>query len=461
MRRDNIQNRQRRKIKAVFAEYPSLPDRKLFREGLFCPLPYGRKGMLMSAKKWSSSFGFIMASVGAALGLGNIWGFPYKLGQGGGFVYLFFYIIFVFLAGFPVLLGELAIGKSTGKPPVGAYRAIGPGWGFVGVMGLLACFIVLAYYSFFGGMVLEYLFAMLGLRLSGRVLWHLIFMLITVAIVIMGVRRGVEAGCKIMVPVLVLLLIYIMASTLSLPSAGSAMRFLFAPDFKKLSLAGVSGALTQVFFSLSVGQGCMITYGSYMSGSSSLPRQAAIIPLLDTLSAVLAAAAIMPAVFAAGMDPAMGPDMMFRAVPDMFASMSGGKFLAALFFAVLFFAALTSAVSMLETLVSQAEASGKLSRRTAAAVIGALCAAAGIPVCLSYGGGGGGVFEIYERVSQYGLMCTGSLISCFLIVKVWKPDAAINAAFGSPSKPGRLWIFTLKYITPPLLVFVILSVFFL
>lgn len=411
----------------------------------------------MNEKKWSSSFGFVMASVGAALGLGNIWGFPYKLGRGGGFIFLAFYILFVILAGYPVLLAELGLGRSRGLPAVKAYRSLGGGWGFVGMMGLGACFIILSYYGYFGGMVLRYLFMYLGADIPSPVLWHLIFISLTAAVVPAGVQKGVELSCKIMIPALILLLIYILSAALSLPSAAAAMKFLFYPDLSRLSLKSVSDALTQVFFSLSLGQGCMITYGSYMSRSSSLPRQAALIPALDTFSALLAAAAIMPGVFAAGLDPAMGPELMFSAVPELFASLRGGRVLAVMFFLALFFAALSSAVSMLETLVSEAEASGRLGRSGAVLLAAAGCAAAGIPVCL----GGGGVFEIYELVSQYGLMCTGALISCYVVIKVWRPKAALTAVFGHDSRPGRIWLFLLKYIAPPLLIFVILSAFFI
>jgi len=411
-------------------------------------------------RKWGSSFGFVMASVGAALGLGNIWGFPYKLGQGGGFVYLLFYLFFVLAAGFPILLGELAIGRATGLPAWKAYRSFGKKYAAAGWFSLAACFMILSYYSFFGGMTLQYLFSYFGLRIRSAVYWHLLFMFITLAIVALGVQRGVEKSCKLMVPALIAILIYIAIVTLSLPTAGKALCFLFAPDFGKLSFKTITTALTQVFFSLSLGQGCMITYGSYMDKKSGLLREASLIPLFDTGTAVLAAVAIMPAVFACGIKPTLGPDLMFRAVPEVFSRLKGGSFLAALFFITVFFAALTSAVSMLETLVSEAEAGGGLERGPASALIGLLCAAAGLPVCLSYGGSSGyKLFYIYEFISQYIFMCASSLMTCLLIVRAWKPEHAISAVFGKNRWAGRLWLFSLKYGVPPLLLFVIFSLF--
>jgi NSS family neurotransmitter:Na+ symporter len=403
-----------------------------------------------------------MASVGAALGLGNIWGFPYKLGQGGGCVYLIFYLLFVLFAGFPVLIGELAIGRATGLPAYKAYRSFGKKYAIAGVCSLAACFIILSYYSFFGGMMLKYLFSYLGVNIQPTVYWHLLFMFITLVIVTFGVQKGVEKSCKIMVPALIVILIYIAVVTLSLPAAGKALKFLFAPDFSKLTLKTVATAMTQVFFSLSLGQGCMITYGSYMDRKKGLLKEASMIPLFDTGTAVIAAVAIMPAVFACGIKPTLGPDLMFRAVPEIFKKLSGGRLLAILFFITVFFAALASAISMLETLVSEVEISGKIKRGKASVLIGLLCAALGLPVCLSYGGGlGYRLFYIYEFISQYVFMCISSLLTCLLVVKAWKPRHAIPSAFGRNSKMGRLWIFCLKFIVPPLLLFVILSLFFI
>jgi NSS family neurotransmitter:Na+ symporter len=402
-----------------------------------------------------------MASVGAALGLGNIWGFPYKLGQGGGFVYLLFYLLFVVMAGFPMLICELSLGRETGLPALKAFGCFNKKFKLAGLLGLSACFIILAYYSFFGGMILKYLFSYFGVNIKSTLYWHLLFMFVTLIIVTLGVQKGVENSCKIMVPALIAILFYIAIVTLTLPSAGQALKFLFAPDFSKLSLKTISTAMTQVFFSLSLGQGCMITYGSYLNKKSPLLREAAMIPLFDTGTAILAAIAIMPAVFALGIKPTLGPDLMFRAVPEVFNSLKGGRVLAVLFFITVFFAALTSAVSMLETLVSEVEAGGKINRKKASIIMGVLCALAGIPVCLGYSGSSGyKLFYIYEFVSQYFLMSVCSILMCVLVIYVWKPENAIEAAFGKRKRLGRLWIFCVKYLCPPLLLLVIVSMFF-
>ncbi len=413
----------------------------------------------MSEKKWSSSFGFIMASVGAAVGLGNIWGFPYRLGMGGGFVFLLFYIILVLLAGYPLLLAELGLGRSASLPPVKAYASLGPGWGAVGAAGQLACFIILSYYSFFGGKVLQYLFSCAGINIASSLLWQFVFTVLSVSAVLAGVRRGVEAVCRVTVPGLIVMLAYIFASTASLPSSKDAMLFLFRPEPGSISLKNLSSALTQMLFSLSVGQGCMITFGAYMPKGVSLPRCAALIPLLDTLVALLAAAAIMPAVFASGVDPASGPELLFLAAEGMFAPFRASRALSAVFFASVFLAALSSAAAMLENLVCEVEARGRLKRRGAALVLALSCFAAGVPVCLSFAKGDGGVFELYERVSQYGLICCGSAASCFAVTRVWGKRASVRAIFGRDCAAGRVWLFLLKFVVPPLLACAVISIF--
>lgn len=400
-----------------------------------------------------------MASVGAAVGLGNIWGFPYKLGMGGGFVFLFFYLVFAAAAGYPLLLAELGLGRSTALPPVRAYASLGPGWGVTGAAAQLACFIILSYYSYFGGTVLKYLFSYAGVRIGSPVFWQLVFTALSAAAVLGGVRGGVEAVCRVMVPGLLVMLAYIFASTASLPSAKDALRFLFTPDLSRVSVKSVSSALTQMLFSLSLGQGCMITCGAYMPKGMSLPGKAALIPLLDTLAALLAAAAIMPAVFAAGIDPASGPGLLFMAAENMFAPFRASRALSVLFFTAVFFAALSSAAAMLENLVCEAEAGGRMKRRGAAIILAFAAAAAGLPVTLSFSGGDGRLFELYERISQYGLICCGALTSCFAVTGAWGRSAALTAVFGRDCAAGRVWLFLLKYVVPPLLICAVLSAF--
>jgi NSS family neurotransmitter:Na+ symporter len=422
------------------------------------------KGIQASGKRaqWGSSFGFIMASVGAAVGMGNSWGFPYKLGQGGGFVYLALYLIIVLIAGVPILLAELAIGRATGRSPVLAYKSMHKKLGFVGVFSLLACFFILCYYSFFGGMLLQYLFCELGFVTDSPVLWHFVFITLTAAIVMAGVEKGIEKSSVIMVPALILILVFITAATCRLPGAKRAFSFLFRPDFSKLNIKTLSMALTQVFFSLSLGQGCMITYGSYIGKKENLLKSALLIPLFDTGTAVLAAMAIMPAVFSYGMSPATGPSLMFEVVPKVFSGMPGGRALAALFYFLVFLAAITSAVSMLETLVSAAIEKGRVTRRKSVGAMSVLVALCGLPVCLSFGKCIGNLktdfFEIYEFIAQYVLMTVCSLITCLAVVYIWKAKKALPAAFGQYGGTlGRLWLFLLKFVTPALLLYVILS----
>lgn len=418
--------------------------------------------------QWSSGFGFVMAAAGAAVGLGNIWGFPYKLGQGGGFVYLFFYLLFVVVAGYPVLLSEFAIGRHGRLGAVGSYRKIDRRLGFIGFMGIAACFIILAFYSYFGGMILSYVFQyakeLLGKGVTSdhfsyftgstvsSVVWHLIFMAITLFIVVRGIEGGIEKCSKIMMPALIVMLVFIAGRSLALPGAGDALEFIFKPDFDKLTLKTVSSALVQVFFSISVGQGIMITYGSYIGRNENLESNAIIVPLIDTAIALLASLVIIPAVFSFGIEVTSGPGLMFEALPRVFARMNGGAALGLLFFLLVFFAALTSSISMLEVPVSAIIERFGMKRRSAAAIVSAAAFLAGIPVCLDMD-----IFLKYEFVSQYVLMTLGAFLMCLAVVYIWKRESAEREIeSGSRFVTRRFWRFAIKYVAPALILFIFL-----
>jgi len=416
--------------------------------------------------QWSSGFGFMMAAAGAAVGLGNIWGFPYKLGEGGGFVFLAAYLFFVVAVGYPVLLGELAIGRKTASGAIGAYQTLGKRYRFVGVLGVGACFLILGYYVYFGGLIMDFAAEYTGNLLTGSnalvtgehgsfvsVLWLLAFVGVTFVIVLRGVQGGIELCSKFMMPALLVMLIYLAGKSLALPGAGDALRYLFVPDLDKLTPQTISSALTQVFFSLSLGQGIMVTYGSYLGKKENLERSAAIIPILDTLVAVLAAVVIIPAVFSFGLAPDAGPNLMFDALPLVFSEMRGGNVLGFLFFLLLFFAAVTSSISMLETVASALTEQLKVRREKAVPLVAIFAALMGIPVCLDRS-----LFLTYEYVSQYIMVSLGALIMCLLLG--WGPGRGMveqEAALGDGRfHLERPWRFLIRYVSPVLVLFVLL-----
>lgn len=419
--------------------------------------------------QWSSGFGFIMAAAGAAVGLGNIWGFPYKLGEGGGFLFLFFYLFFVVTVGYPVLVSELALGRHYGKGAVGSYGQIKPRYKLIGIMGIIACFIILGYYSYFGGIIMEYaahyVKNLITDGLSGSALviggagtgvsvfWMLIFMGITLYIVLQGIQGGIELCSKVMMPALIILLIYLAGKCLSLEGAADALKYMFKLDFSNFNGKTLSLALVQMFFSLSLGHGTMITYGSYLKKKESIELSAALIPLLDTLVAVLAAVVVIPTVFSFGMEPDAGPRLMFDALPLIFSEMSGGNMIGLIFFALLFFASVTSTISMLETVASSVTEELKVPRKKAAVIIAILEIIIALSVCWNPSN-----FQVYEYISQNVLVVLGALVTC--IICGWSKSGLLVEneieAGGARFRTKRFWRFLMRYITPLLIALVLL-----
>ncbi len=261
--------------------------------------------------QWASKLGFIMATAGAAIGLGNLWKFPYLMGRNGGFPFLIAYLFFIVVLGLPVMITEMSLGRKTRHDPVQAYRDIDPHAGIVGIFGVLAAFIILSYYSVIGGWIMKYIFSY-GTTMEAvadfdgfvgsrePVLWHFLFMAITTGVCYFGVS-GIERASKVMMPLLFMLLLVIIGRGVTLPGAVEGFKFMFAPDFSAFSLNSISGALGQVFYSLSLCMGITITYGSYLSEKENIPKSCVSVAGLDTLIAVLAGIAIFPAVFAFGL----------------------------------------------------------------------------------------------------------------------------------------------------------------
>ena len=323
--------------------------------------------------QWASNLGFILAAAGSAVGLGNIWKFPGKVGAYGGGAFLLCYLLIVFLVGFPVMLAELSIGRATQKNVVGAFRTLNPRWRFAGYIGIVTLFVILSYYCVVGGWVLKYVqiyaagahfgagpgayadyFSAFSARPVEPLLWGLGFLVLCIVVVVRGVSQGIEKVSKVLMPLLFLLLAGLVVYSVTRPGAGEGLRFLFGIDPARLSGDTLVGALGQAFFSLSVGMGIMVTYGSYVPKSENLAKSAGWICALDTLVAVMAALAIVPVVMITQGEEGlgMGGGFAFISLPAMFAELPGGRFFGTAFFALLFLAALTSAISILESLVA-------------------------------------------------------------------------------------------------------------
>ena len=355
---------------------------------------------------FGSRIGVIAAAAGSAVGLGNIWRFPYVLGENGGGAFLLIYLGFILAIGFPVMLAELTIGRRAQKNALGSFKKLAPGkpWYLVGVMGIVAAFLILAFYSTIAGWTLEYLVQAIGNRFSGRdsvqlkesfesfqggtwrpVIWQMVFMFMTAYIVFSGVKKGIEKYTKILMPLLVVLIIIICIRSLTLSGAREGLSFLFTPDFSKITWSVVLDALGQAAFSLSIGMGTLITYGSYIQKKENLPITALQVSAADTLIAVLAGVMIFPAVFAFNIDPAEGFGLVFIVLPKIFAQMAGGQIFAIIFFILLAIAALTSTVSVLEVVVAYFSEELNMTR-TRATIVGAVAiSVVGVFATLSFG----------------------------------------------------------------------------
>lgn len=355
---------------------------------------------------FSSKLGVVAAAAGSAVGLGNIWRFPYVAGENGGGAFLLIYLGFIFAIGFPVMLAELTIGRRAQRNALGSFKKLAPGkpWYLIGLMGIVAAFMILAFYSTIAGWTLEYLIQAFSNGFAGKsadqlkesfevfrggsirpIIWQLAFMMLTAFIIYKGVKNGIEKYTKVLMPVLVFLIIVICIRSLTLDGAKEGMAFLFKPDFSKITWPVILDALGQAAFSLSIGMGTLITYGSYIRKDTNLPSTALQVTTADTLIAILAGVMIFPAVFAFNIDPAEGSGLVFIVLPNIFEQMPGGYFFSIIFFTLLSIAALTSTVSVLEVVVAYFSEELKMSRGKATIIAASAITVVGLFATLSFG----------------------------------------------------------------------------
>jgi NSS family neurotransmitter:Na+ symporter len=391
---------------------PTLAVRHGGREIFFfswAPLCYAytheQENMSSERGEFGSRLGFVLAAAGSTIGLGNIWRFPYVAGEAGGGAFLVLYLAMVFTLGLSIMLAEIAIGRAAKRNPVGAFRTLkGGAWTGLGYLGVLAAFVILSFYSVIGGWTLAYVLATLGPLLEATdarafgdhfrdftagpvepVLYHGLFMLLSAGVVMGGVRAGIERWSKLLMPLLFIMLVALCLRALTLPGAWAGVEFFLIPDWQRFDAATIGAAMSQAFFSMSLGMGCLLTYGSYLSSAERLPGIAVTVSALDTTIAMLAGLLILPATFAFGFDPASGPGLSFVTLPAVFAEMPLGRVFAPLFFALLAIAALTSNVSLLETAVAYLVDEKGTGRRAATAIAAGLGFAIGVPSALAFG----------------------------------------------------------------------------
>jgi len=434
--------------------------------------------------QWSSKIGFIFAAAGSAIGLGNIWRFPYVVGENGGGAFVLLYIFFVILIGLPYMYAELALGRSVQRNPVGSIDAIKPNsaWKGVGYLGVLTGLGILSFYGVIAGWTVGYIYKMMignpgGFSqfisdpLSVIVLFAM-FIFLTASIVHGGVSGGIERWSKILMPVFFVLLLVLIIYANTLEGAMKGLEFYLYPDFSKITGKTILAALGQAFFSLSLGMGLMITYGSYVSKKENLVSSGMWIALFDTMIAIMAGLIIFPALFAMGQSPAAGPKLVFVVFPELFASIPGGMLVGALFFILLSVAALTSTISLLEVPVAFMVDEKKVSRKSIVWVVAFLTFLIGIPSALSQGAND--FFTnfgwIPERLTSADFLSQmsfvfgdfslafGALMLSIFVGWAWGVDkAADEITLGAPgfSKFRVIWMFMIRYFIP-LVVFVIL-----
>jgi len=436
---------------------------------------------------FSSKFGVIAAAAGSAVGLGNIWKFPYITGVYGGAAFLFVYLGFIILIGLPIMLSEFMIGRKSKRNAFGAFKKLAPGtsWKFVGLLGVMAAAAILAFYGVVAGWSIDYVVRALTNSFATKspgelessftkfiqspitpVIYQLLFMLMTMAIVIVGIKKGIEKYSKILMPLLVVIIIVLDIRAVTLKGAYEGLSFLFYPDFSKLTADGILSALGHAFFSLSLGMGTLITYGSYIGAENNLAKTALQVTIADTLIAILAGVAIFPAVFAFGIEPSSGPGLVFITLPNVFQQMPGGFFFAPLFFILLTVAALTSSISILEVAVAYLTEELNLKRKLATVLAGVFIAILGVICSLSMGVlkdytlFNFNFFDLLDWISANMLLPLGGLfISLFIGWYMGRSKVVEELSKGS-SVVGWLvsvFIFLVRFIAPSAIAIVFLN----
>lgn len=433
---------------------------------------------------FSGGLGFVFAAAGSAVGLGNIWRFPYLAAQYGGGIFILVYLILAVTFGFAVLTAEIAIGRKTKLSPVLAYKKLNKNFGFLGILAIIVPVIICPYYCVIGGWVTKYVTVYAQGLVSqaagdtyfsdfisnpwSPLVFFLIFMGISVFVILLGVEKGIEKISKFLMPLLIILTIGISIYALTLPGALDGVAYYLVPDFSKFSLMTVAGALGQLFYSMSLAMGIMVTYGSYTKNEINLTKSVNQIEIFDSAVALLAGLMIIPAVYVfsgeAGLENS-GPGLMFMTLPKVFDQMPGGGIIALLFFILVFFAAITSAISIMEAIVSSIMDKFHISRKVGCLIVIGLCLAMGIPSSLGNGIWadfkifGMDLLSFFDFFSNSILMPIVAFFTCILIGWVIKPKAITDEVTrnGESFKRKGLFNVMIKYVAPICLVIILVT----
>lgn len=434
---------------------------------------------------WSSRWAFIMAATGSAVGLGNIWKFPYITGENGGGAFVLVYLACIAVVGLPILIAEVMLGRKGRKSPIASMRELirehnaNAGWVSIGTLGTIAAFLILSFYSVIGGWAINYVGytisgdfvgqtsdavggifgAMLG-DPSTLLFWHSVFMACVLFIVARGVKGGLEKAVTYLMPALFVLMVVMVVYAMTTSGFAQGVNFLFNPDFSKLTGEGVLKALGHAFFTLSLGTGVMMAYGSYLDQKTSIAKTSITVGLMDTVVALVAGMAIFPIVFANGMEPSAGPGLIFVSLPMAFGSMSMGTLIGTLFFVLLVFAALTSAISLLEPSVEWLEERSGFNRMTATLVAGGAVWFLGIATVLSLNVWsdvhplgmfaafeGKTIFDLLDYITANIMLPLAGLLAALYVGWVMKKEdvaAELNMSNGAMT---LFWNIT-RYVTP-------------
>ncbi len=441
--------------------------------------------------QWSSRWAFILAATGSAVGLGNIWKFPYITGENGGGAFVLIYLGCIAVIGIPIMMAEVMLGRRGRRSPINTMRHLAreagqPGaWQFLGWAGVVAGFLILSYYSVIAGWALAYLVrtasgAFTGVTTDGassifsalvgdpeRLLaWHTLFMVMTMVVVARGVRGGLEKAVRYLMPALFVLLIVLVGYAMNTGYFQQGLQFLFRPDYERISASGILTAMGHAFFTLSLGMGAIMVYGSYLPRRTSIARTSIAIAMADTVVALLAGMAIFPIVFANDLAPGAGPGLIFQTLPIAFGHMPGGTFFGALFFLLLVFAAWSSSISLIEPLVAWMVENHGMSRVNASAWAGVITWVLGLGTIFSFNIWSGEeyhlfgktFFDVLDYLTANIMLPLGGLLIAAFAAWLMKREASMDELAMGNSLGYRLWLFLVRYITPVAVTVVFLNV---
>lgn len=436
--------------------------------------------------KFSSRLGYVLAVAGSAVGLGNIWRFPYLAAKYGGGIFLLVYLILTVSFGYVLIVSETALGRMTQKSPIGAFKSFGQGiWYKIGGwINAIIPILIVPYYSVIGGWVIKYFVEYIKGNVNALAqdnyfnnfisdsfnveFWFIIFALFAFITILGGVKNGIERSSKIMMPILVILAIMVVIYSVTRPGAIEGVKYFLIPNFEDFSIMTIVAAMGQMFYSLSIAMGILYTYGSYLEKDVDIEKSTKQVELFDTAIAILAGLMVIPAVFAFSTEAAeslqAGPSLMFITLPKVFASMGAGTIAGILFFLLVFFAALTSAISLLETSVSSLSQQFHISRNKAIVIMAFVMLAFGTTSCLGYGVWdfisifGMAFLDFYDFLTNSIMMPIAALATCILIIKVVGSQRIIDEVkISSPFKREKMYVFFMKYLASFFLIIILLS----